>query len=310
MGVIVQVVATGVAIGSVYGLLAICFALIYRLTGVVHFALGELAGLAAFVTILIAQGTGVTSGNVSVPRWLTGALVAVVIGAALGGAVYLTGVKPFLGRSSPVGWIGGTIAAAVLLRGVVAAVFTGPSYLFRDPIPFERLSQGGVISLGGGASISVRTLFVAAAGLLLAFLTARLLDSTRVGRGLRAVTQNRTAAALVGVPIERFLGIAFVAVGAIAAIAAVIALPSSPISGDTGTLLGLKALVAAAAARFKLPRPVFVAGIVLGVLETAIANFHLGGFSSGASFRNIVPFALLIALLAARSLRAPERQVA
>ncbi|HET7482721.1 MAG TPA: hypothetical protein VFK89_07665, partial [Actinomycetota bacterium] len=161
-----------------------------------------------------------------------------------------------------------------------------------------------------GATIPVRAIFVAAAGIALAFLAARLLDHTHVGKGLRGVTQDRTAAALAGVPIDRYLLVAFAAVGTLAAIAALIALPSTPISVDTGTLLGLKGLVAAAVARFSLPRAAMVAGVALGVVETAIANIHFAGFSSGPSLSDVIPFALLLAILVVRSLRTREVQTA
>ena len=57
MSLAVQVVFTGLSAGGVYGLIAIGHSLIYRLTGIVHFALGDLIGLGAFVTLLVAAGT-------------------------------------------------------------------------------------------------------------------------------------------------------------------------------------------------------------------------------------------------------------
>ena len=58
MSLALQILVTGLAAGGVYGVVAIAYTLIYRLTGVVHFALGELIALGVFVTLLVAAGTG------------------------------------------------------------------------------------------------------------------------------------------------------------------------------------------------------------------------------------------------------------
>jgi ABC-type branched-subunit amino acid transport system permease subunit len=75
MSLAVQVVFTGLSAGGVYGLVAIGHSVIYRLTGIVHFALGELIGLGAFVTLLVAAVTQpltqetVSGGRMALPRW-------------------------------------------------------------------------------------------------------------------------------------------------------------------------------------------------------------------------------------------------
>jgi branched-subunit amino acid ABC-type transport system permease component len=83
-------------------------------------------------------------------------------------------------------------------------------------------------------------------------------------------------------------------------VAAVSAAPSAPVSVDTGTLLGVKGLVAALAVRFGPPLWALAAGAALGLLEAAIANIHLGGFELGPAYSAVIPMALVLAFLALR----------
>src|SRR5438093_4937551 len=113
MALLLQVIVTGLAAGAVYGLVAVGYALIYRLTGVVHFALGELVGLAVFSTLFLASGTGpVTQTNIGTIRYLLSLCGGLILTAVAGVVVYLVAVRPFLTRSSVVGWVGGTVAVA------------------------------------------------------------------------------------------------------------------------------------------------------------------------------------------------------
>ena len=113
MAVFVQAVITGLAAGAGYGLVAIGFSLVYRLTGVVQFALGELMSLTIFVALLAAAGTGpVTATNVASVRFVLAIAAALAVAAAAGVLVYLLAVRPFLRRAYVMGWIGGTVAAA------------------------------------------------------------------------------------------------------------------------------------------------------------------------------------------------------
>ena len=85
MSLALQVLVTGAAAGGVYGLIAIGHALIYRLTGVVDFAYGDLVGLGVFVTLLVAAGTGpVTQTNVGAGRFLLALAVGLVVSILVG----------------------------------------------------------------------------------------------------------------------------------------------------------------------------------------------------------------------------------
>jgi branched-chain amino acid transport system permease protein len=304
-----QIVATGLAAGAVYGIVATSHTLIFRLTGVIHFALGELISLSVFATLYFAAGSGpVTRTGVGAlrfgPALAGGILVAVVCGYLL----YVLAVGPFLRRGSTLGWIGAIVALAFGIRGFLAATFVRPGYVFPDPIPFHRLPNEGIIRLSGGASIQVRSFFVAGVGIALAAAAAWFLGRTRTGGALRAIGDNRVAADLIGLPTERLLAFAFAATGALAALAAIVAAPSAPVSTNGGALIGLKGLVAALLAGFGSPWQALAAGLAVGLVEAAVSSAHIGFLHLGPQYRDIVPLALAVgalALVQARRSRSP-----
>ena len=117
-----------------------------------------------------------------------------------------------------------------------------------------------------GASIQVRAFFVLGLAVVLAIVATWILERTRTGRGLQAIASDQEGAHVVGIPVERLVAGAFGAVGGLAAIAAIASAPSAPFDVDTGTLLGLKGLVAAVVVRFASPWRAFAAGLALGLV--------------------------------------------
>src|SRR5947209_7424546 len=104
---VLQVVVTGLAAGAAYGLVAIGFALVHRLTGVLQLAHGDLVAGAVFLTVFLVAGTGpVTQTNGTWLEVLVAALGAILVGALVGALLYLTVVRPFFRRQFTIGWIG------------------------------------------------------------------------------------------------------------------------------------------------------------------------------------------------------------
>ena len=303
MSLWVQILLTGLAAGSVYGLLAIGHTLVYRLTGIVHFALGDLVGLGVFTALLVTAGTGpVTQASASSWRFVVGLVLGVAVTAAASSASYDRFIHPYVARRSTIGWVAASVAIAFAIEALLRVVFVRPAYVFPDPLPFHRIGNDGVVSLGG-ATFQARALFVIALGLVLARAATVLIQRTRFGRGLQAISQDAEGARLVGIPLEPYVSRAFALVGALAVVIAIAAAPSGPFAVTTGTLFGVKGLVAAVVVGFSAPLPAFVAGLGLGVFESAIASGEISGHAIGPAWREVIPIALALLLLAAASRR-------
>ena len=295
-----QVVISGLAAGGVYGLFAVGHSLIHRLTGIVNFAFGDLVGLGVFTTLLVLAGTTpVSQSGAHEPRFLLALIVGLVVCMAAGALTYVGLVQPYLSRGSTIGWVAGTAAVAFAIRAAIGAVFQRSSYVFPDPLPFPDVGTAGFVHVGG-AQVQARAFFVAGLAIALALGSAWFLDHTRHGRALRAVADDQEGARVVGVPVDLAITLAFALVGALAMVAAIAAAPGEAVNANTGTLLGLQGLVAALAVRFGPPLRAFAAGLVLGVVEAAISNVHLGGWQLGPSYSQVLPLAFVLLLISLR----------
>ncbi len=303
MSLTLQIVLTGLASGSVYGLLAVGYTLVYRLTGIIHFALGELVSLGVFAALLVTAGRGpVTQASASSWRFALALVVGLVVTAALTAGSYTAFIHPYLVRGSTIGWVAATVAIAFAIQALLRVLFIRPAYVFPDPFPFHRAGNDGIVAVGG-ATFQLRSLFVIALGLVLAGGVSLLIGRTRFGRGLQAIAQDPEGARVVGVPYEPYVTRAFALVGALAVLIAVAAAPSGPFSVATGSLLGLKGLLAALVVGFSEPLWAFAAGLALGVVESAIASGEISGHGIGPAWREVIPLAFALVLLASRSRR-------
>lgn len=298
MSLAFQVLVTGAAAGGIYGLVAAGHTLIYRLTGVVNFAFGDLVGLGVFATLLVAAGTGpVSQTSLGGARFAIALGVGLLVCIAASVGSYLYAVEPYVSRGSTIGWVGATIAVAFAVKALIALLFTRASYVFPDPLPFRKIGEGGFVTVGE-ASIQVRAFFVIAVAIALAALATWLLERTRFGRGLQAIAADPEGAQVVGIPVRPLVAAAFGLAGGLAALAAIVAAPSGPFDVETGILLGLKGLAAALAVRFASPWSSFGAGLGLGVFEAAIAGLPVFGWELGPQYREVLPFAFVLLLVA------------
>jgi branched-chain amino acid transport system permease protein len=302
MSLALQVLVSGLGAGAVYGLVAIALVVVYRLTGIVYFAFGDLVGLAVFAALLVAAGMGpVTQTNVGALRFLVAVAVGTIVCIGTSAGAYWLAVHPHVARGSAVGWIAATIAIAYAVRTSIDVFFTRPSYVFPDPLPFQDVGHGGFVSVGG-ASIQVRAFFVIAVGIALALLATVVLRRSKLGRGLRAIESDVEGAAITGIPVNGLIVAAFGLTGGLAGLAAVVAAPSASFGVDAGSLLGVKALLAALAVGFSSPAAGFIAGLGVGVVEAGIANFHVAGLQLGPAYHEVLPIAFVLVFVALRAL--------
>src|SRR3954453_1728264 len=190
MSLSLQILLTGLAAGSVYGLLAVGHTLVYQLTGIVHFALGDLVGLGVFAALLVTAGRGpVTQASASSWRFALALVVGLVVTAALASGSYTAFIPPYLARGSTGGWVAASVAIAFAIQALLRVLFIRPAYVFPDPFRFDRVGSDGIVSVGG-ATFQVRSLFVIGVGVALAAGLTLLITRTRFGRGLQAISQD------------------------------------------------------------------------------------------------------------------------
>jgi branched-subunit amino acid ABC-type transport system permease component len=289
-GVALQAVVTGLAQGAVYGLVALGFSLCYRLVRVLDFAHGDLIVGATFVSVLATVGTTPVLRAPGPGTAAAQVVLALLAGGALGAVLYLVAVRPF--RGNELGWVAATVTAGLVVREALGLVLTREAYAIADPL---RLSTR-LVSLPGGGQLSVRLFAVLGIALAVGVAVERLLVASRLGRAMRAVADDRDAAALMGVPAERVVLVAFAVAGVLAGVAGLLAAPAGPVAVSGGVILGLKGTAAALLGRLGSLRGAIAGGLALGVVESlAVSSTALG-----PAYRDVLALAVLVVVLALR----------
>jgi branched-subunit amino acid ABC-type transport system permease component len=294
--VALQALVSGLGTGAAYGLIALGFTLVRRLTGVLALAQGDIAVGAVFLAVLAAIGTTPIATTPSGGQTAVLLLVALTAGGALSVLVYLAALRPFLpavgGRGSDVvGWVAGGLAAGLVIRAALALPFSQEAYAIPDV-----LRTTAVVHLGGGLTVPVRALLLLAVGLAVGAGVERGLARTGAGALVRAVSDDPAAAALLGVPAERVVLAAFALAGALAGLAGLLVAPERPLGVQDGVVLGLKGIAAALLLRAGSLRYAMLGGLAVGVLEALVVAWP----ALGAAWGDVIPLALLVALAALR----------
>jgi branched-chain amino acid transport system permease protein len=274
---LVELIVSGLAVGAIYGLVAMGFAVIYKATGIVNFAQGEMGMLTAYVTWSLAttMGTGAV-GTV---------VMSVVVGAVLGLLCERLIMRPMLGE--PVlSVLLVTVGLAVVLRSMVTVVWGA------SPHKFEVTGADEITRLGG---IGMRTSQLGVIAVLLIALAGFwfFLRHSRFGVAMRAVAADEKTARLMGVSTARVQAVAWAAASGLAGLAGAF---FAVIYGLAPTVfeLGLKAFPATVLGGFDSVLGSGASGLFIGVLENLV-----GGYLP-STFKEIAGFLLILVVLMVR----------
>ncbi len=275
--IILQLVLNGLAVGCIYGLVALGFVLIYKTTELVNFAQGDFMMLGAFTCYMFVVWYGVG-------YWPAFALA---IGAvALFGAVLdATVLRRVIGQPQ--------FAVVMLTIGLAAtfrsfASITWGTEIYTLPTPFSaRATRLGNVSVSHEyVSIIVGTVLLCA--VLYAFFTY-----TKVGVAMQATSQNQLAAYYMGIPVKRMFSLIWAISAAVAAVAGVLLAPVSLIDTNLG-FIGLKAFAAAVLGGFGSIPGALVGGLTIGLIELFSGTYLPQGF------KDVAAYVVLLVVLAVR----------
>lgn len=277
MGYLALLISTGLVTGATYGLIAMGFALIYKATGVVNFAQGELVMLTAYLAFSLANALGLS--------FLPLVLVTIPLAMAIGLVLERIIIRPMLGEPA-FSIVMATIGLAVILRGVVVLVWGS------EPLNFPARLSVAVINVLGVPFYPAQLYLIGALALvtLLAWLFLRF---SRLGMAMRAVAANETAALLTGVSVDRIHAVAWMLSAAIAAIAGMLFAINFKLAPDMW-FQGLKSFPAVILGGLDSVIGASLAGLIIGVIE----NLAQGYFGEG--MREIAGFMVIIVVLMVR----------
>ena len=275
---LVQLLVTGLALGSMYGLVALGYHITWATSRTMNFSQGH----AVMVGAVIAWALVVALGW-PLPIGLLATLLALAVFGAL---IERVAVRPFFRASSPA-WLLSTIACGIIAENVAQLLFgkdarAFPSALTQRPI------------LVGGAGFYPQELLIPVVGLGLMALAQLVYHRTRYGRQLKAVAWNAEAAGLMGINVPRAVMASYALSALLAGVAGVLLAPLLNVAPTMGTIIGLKAFAVAIIGGLTSAPGIVLAGLGYGLLEAVVAGY----VSTGA--REIVGFALVILVLVVR----------
>lgn len=278
---ILQLAINGLAVGCIYGLIALGFVLIYKATEVVNFAQGDLLMLGAFAAFTLMT-------LYEIDYWI-GFLLAVAIMAAFGAALDKLVLRRIIGQPQ-FAMIMLTIGLGFMFRSAASMTWGTQTYSIASPFSAQVASIGGVVVSMEYVAIIVGTLLLC--GILYAFF-----QFTRIGVAMQAASQNQLAAYYMGIPVKLVSSMIWAISAAVAAVAGVLLAPVSLIEVNMG-LLGLKAFAAAVLGGFGSVPGALVGGLIIGLIELFSSAYD--GVLLPSGFKDIAAYVVLLAVLVVR----------
>ncbi len=268
----------GLALGSIYSLIAIGLALVYRTTGLVNFAQGELVAIGAYAYVFATAWSSSPAAT----------LVAAVLGGMVAGAVFFCVIHVLLRAHEELRLVVGTIALLTLVQGGARLLATDRPYraetwLFRD-----RTVHLAGAALPANSLLMIAVLAMATLALFLFF------SRTIVGKAMAAVAEDPLRAALAGIPVRTMLLLSWVGAGALAAVAGVLISPVTGVFPTMGAQVFLAAVVGAVLGGLDSIFGALLGGLIVGLVQT-YAVIVVGG-----AFRDLIVFGLLLLVLVIR----------
>ncbi|MFB7331726.1 branched-chain amino acid ABC transporter permease [Streptomyces adustus] len=283
MSTALDTVLNGLALGSVYALVALGFVIIFKASAVMNFAHGSLLLLGGYLTAVLHDRLGFAGA-------LALAVLATAAAAGLIDVLLLRRVDPTAAHVLTIV----TIGVDILLMTDLTRRIGGDLLTLGDPWG-SAVTRLGPVTVADSriASILVSTAVIAAVFAVFRF--------TPWGLSLRAAAEDQEAAALMGIRLARIRTLAWCLAGALAALAAVFlaAFPAPGLERTTGQI-ALKAFPAAILGGMASPPGALAGSLLIGVTEALAAGYQSELSALGAGFGDVVPYAVMVLVLLVR----------
>ena len=292
--ILLQQIINGLVQGSVYALVALGYTMVYGILGLINFAHGEVVMIGAMVALAVLQMllSAALTPMVAIALSL---LVAIAACMALGYSIERIAYRPL--RHAPrLAPLITAIGVSIVLQNLAMMIWGREYHAF--PLPVENQ-----LHALGGAIISDVQLAIIVIALLIMTALMVIVHRTRMGRAMRAVAENPSAATLMGVDINRVISLTFMLGSALAAVAGfMVSANYGIVHYYMGFMLGLKAFTAAVLGGIGNLRGAMLGGVLLGLIESLGAGYigELSGGFFGSNYQDVFAFFVLIAVLVFR----------
>ena len=265
----------GISLGSVYAIIALGYTMVYGIAKMLNFAHGDIIMVGAYVCFF-------ATGQFGLPP-IAGVLLAMVVCTILGMVIERLAYKPL--RQAP--------SLAVLITAIGVSYFLQNSALLlwkSDPKVFTSVVPGGSLTLGR-VNITYVSLVTVLSCVVIMLVLSFFTGHTKMGKAMRACSEDKAAAQLMGIDVNRTISMTFAIGSALAAVAGVLLCSAYPtLVPTTGSMPGIKAFVAAVFGGIGSIPGAMLGGILLGIIEIFAKAFN-------TNISDAVVFAVLIVVL-------------
>ncbi len=276
---VLSYLVNGISLGSVYAIIALGYTMVYGIAKMLNFAHGDVIMVGAYVALTMMMSAG------SHP--LLAVLVAIVVCTVLGVLVEGIAYRPLREAASPLAVLITAIGVSYLLQNVVLLIFGSNPKSFQSVINLPDLKLAG-----GSLVITAETIVTIISCIVIMIVLTSFINKTKPGQAMLAVSEDKGAAQLMGINVNRTIALTFAIGSGLAAIAGVLLCSSYPsLSPYTGSMPGIKAFVAAVFGGIGSIPGAMVGGILLGVIEI-LAKAYIS-----SQLADAIVFAVLIIVL-------------
>ena len=271
---------SGISLGSIYAIIALGYTMVYGIAKMLNFAHGDVIMIGGYISFIAARYWGL-------PSFVT-VIIAMAACTALGIAIEGLAYRPL--RNAP--------SLAVLITAIGVSYFLQNSALLiwgASPKAYTPVVEGTLRLFGGQLSVSYVSLLTIAACVIIMVLLSLFINRTRMGKAMRACSEDKGAAQLMGVNVNFTISLTFAIGSALAAVAGVLLCSFSPtLMPTTGSMPGIKAFTAAVFGGIGSIPGAFLGGILLGIIESLARGYI------STQLSNSIVFAVLIVILLVR----------
>lgn len=277
MIILLQQIVNGISLGSIYALIALGYTMVYGIINLINFAHGDIYMLGAYVGFALTTFLHM--------QFLPALVLSMLACAALGIIIEKVAYKPIRNSSR--------IAALITAISVSLFLEYGTMYFVKaDTRTYPAVLSDKQFKIFGGVIVGVRDIYIIVVTLLLMVVLQYIIHRTKIGRAMRAASQDREAAELMGVNVNMTISFTFAVGSALAGAAGVlVGVYYNSIDPLMGVVPGLKAFIAAVIGGIGIIPGAVFGGYFLGFVETMVSAY------GGSLYKDAVAFSVLILML-------------
>ncbi len=271
----------GLSLGSIYAIIALGYTMVYGIAKMLNFAHGDFIMVGCYIIFSVSASL---SGNS-----IVGIIIAIILCTLLGITTEFVAYRPLRGAASPLAVLITAIGVSYLLENVALLIFGADIKSFTSVVKWE-----GITLFDGQLKIQGVTIITILVSVVILIVLQLFINKTKQGQAMLAASEDKGAAALMGINVNRTIMLTFAIGSALAAVAGALLCSAYPsLSPYTGAMPGIKAFVAAVLGGIGSIPGAMIGGLVLGIVEI-LSKTYISSQLSDAIVFGILVIVLLV----------------